>query len=413
MTRTNSSRVLRILVLPIALCVGCDKTDEMMIGAVLPLTGDSAIYGTAIQRGIDLAVEQLPGADSPENPGFTVTVRTEDSGSDPQQAAARLGDVYAAGATAAIGGVTSEEALAMVPVADQTGNILLSPTASSPRLSGISQNFFRIFPSATDEANTIARHMLDAQQVTTIAVVYQDDAFGQGVNESMEEAYSGTIAGAIPFAVGDSDLSDVVSQVKELEAGAETSEEEEGFGIYVAAIGDELIRAIKALRQGGVDARIFTTSAIASPEVLDALGEFGERVFFTQTVFDISGAEEPMASFARAYEAKYGQPADFYAAHGYDAVMVLVEARQEAGSSLSSEMLKGMRALSNLPATTGSIQFRETNDVQKFPRVSLVFNGEVTDYEEFMANRREMLRERREELERRMRELERRMENPG
>jgi len=412
MTRSHSSRVLSIFVFPVAVLVGCNRGEEMKIGAVLPLTGVSAVYGEAIQRGIDLAVEQLQAPDAPETLDFTVALSTEDSASDPQQAAAKLRDVYAAGATAAIGGVTSEEALAMVPVAEQAGSILLSPTASSPKLSGISQYFFRIFPSARDEATNIARHMLDAQQVTTVAIVYQDDAFGQGTRESLEEAYSGTVAGAVSFAPGAADLSDVVTQVEELEAGVEVGEDE-GFGIYVAAIGPDLVRAIKTLRQGGIKARIFTTSAIASPEVLEALGEFSERVLFTQTVFDTSSAEEPMATFVRAYEAKYGQAPDLYAAHGYDAVLVLVEARKESGSSLASELLKGMRTLSNFPATTGSIQFRETNDVQKFTRVFVMIGGDVTDYEEFMANRRKILEDRRRAIEERMRELERRMENPG
>jgi ABC-type branched-subunit amino acid transport system substrate-binding protein len=185
MTRSHSSRVLSIFVFPVAVLVGCNRGEEMKIGAVLPLTGVSAVYGEAIQRGIDLAVEQLQAPDAPETLDFTVALLTEDSASDPQQAAAKLRDVYAAGATAAIGGVTSEEALAMVPVAEQAGSILLSPTASSPKLSGISQYFFRIFPSARDEATNIARHMLDAQQVTTVAIVYQDDAFGQGTGRSL------------------------------------------------------------------------------------------------------------------------------------------------------------------------------------------------------------------------------------
>jgi ABC-type branched-subunit amino acid transport system substrate-binding protein len=147
--------------------------------------------------------------------------------------------------------------------------------------------------------------------------------------------------------------------------------------------------------------------------VLQQLGEFAERVLLTQTVFDTLSGEEPMSSVVSAYEEKHGEKPDFYAAHGYDAVYVLVQARKEGGTNLQSDLLKGMRALCNLPATTGSIQFRETNDVQKFPRVDLIFGGEVTDYEEFMANRRKILEDRRKAIEQKMCDLERRMENPG
>ena len=74
-----------------------------------------------------------------------------DSESDPQKAAQHLTQLFEDGTLAVIGGVTTAEALAMVPAADLANRVLLSPSASSPELTGISEFFFRVFFSDFDE----------------------------------------------------------------------------------------------------------------------------------------------------------------------------------------------------------------------------------------------------------------------
>ena len=39
--------------------VACQKDKAVKFGAVLPLTGEAAVYGEPIRKGVELAVEQL------------------------------------------------------------------------------------------------------------------------------------------------------------------------------------------------------------------------------------------------------------------------------------------------------------------------------------------------------------------
>ncbi|HVS66274.1 MAG TPA: ABC transporter substrate-binding protein [Thermoanaerobaculia bacterium] len=369
---------------------GCAKTPSVEIGAVLPLSGPAKAYGESIQRGLELAFEQLPPR---EQLRFDVTVRTEDSGSDPARGAEALARMFSAGVFAAVGGVTSDEALAMAPVADRAGRVLVSPSASSPALSGISNSFYRICPDAREEARILAVHVLEEQAIPELAVVYQDDALGRGFVAAFRDSYGGqlTPAEGTVFAVGAEDLAGVVEAVAT--ARARARQEGRRFGVLVVALGDDLVHVVRSLRRAAPEDRLFTTSALANRVVLSALGEDAEQVRFTQTAFDLARPDEWLASFAESYELRYGSPPDYYAAHGFDALNVLVSAMRSAGARAPAELRKGMIALDNLPAATGTIRFREDNDVQKYARISLVLDGAIVPYERYRADQEKALRE--------------------
>lgn len=378
---------------------GCEKK-PVQFAAVLPLTGDAALYGVSIKNGIELAMDEIAKDTSLKE---TITMSYEDSGSDPQQAASALRQAYGQ-AIAAIGGVTSEEALAMVPVADSAGKVLLSPTASSPELSGISQDFFRIFPSSDTEAVAMSSQLAS---VDTLAIVQEDDAYGEGTAGALADAYTGEVVATIKVDPATTDFGDVGQQVRDAQRQTPA---DKGFGVYVAAAGDSLIGIIKAIKSSGYNANLYTSSAFASPRVLDQLGSAAEGIYVTITTFDVDSDQEPMASFVAAYKAKFGETPDYYAAHGYDAAKVLVRAVKEGGAKLPSDLQTGMRAITDLPGVTGSIQFRENGDVQKFMRVHRVVGGKLVDNQEYLKNRQKEINDRRKALQEKLQKLQRQTE---
>ena len=392
--------------------LACGGDKSVQFGAVLPLSGNAQVYGQAIQRGVDLAVKQIPTMEG--LPTTQITVLTEDSGSNPEQAAEKLKQVFQAGAIAAIGGVTSAEALAMVEVADEADRVLLSPSASSQELSGISRSFYRIFPSAEAEAVALSNHAVNSLLVKNVAILADATAFGQSLARNFQENYEragGTVAEVLTFEPDTTDLGPLAQQIIDLERRTMgRGAEQPGFAVFVAAAGDDLANALRTLRSQGYQARILASSALASVDVLRATGEAAEFVYFAQTPFDPAADNEPMASFAAAYEAEYGEPPTFYAAHGYDAVMVFLQALRESNSVSAIDFRHGMRAISDLQGVTGSIQFRENGDVQRFMRVHLVSEGKPRDFEDYMTGRRQEILEQQKELERRRRELERRLQ---
>lgn len=393
-------KIRRLGLLPLLLgLAACPSGGPTKFGAVLPQTGNAAVYGEAIRRGIELAHEV--NQKDPQAP--RVTLIWADSGSDPEKGARELERVYAEGAIAAIGGVTSAEALAMVPVADRKNQILLSPSASLPQLTGISSNFFRIFPSDFSEGTVMAKFAVDTYKVKSAVILAKEETYAKGIQEVFADEFrrkGGQIVEIIEFPANTNDFAALVDRVNTLKPEA----------VYIAAYASEIMSIIRELRRQAYGGHILTTSSFAAAETIAKTGADAEGVLFTQTSLELEGESTPpqVKSFVAAYRAKFGSDPDLYAAHGYDAYQVLVEALRQGGDTASS-FWKGMRNIHEFPGVTGTFQFDEKGDVQKFPHVYRVKDGKALDYE---LERQRQLKEARDRLQKIQEEIER-LKNQG
>ncbi|MCY3965294.1 MAG: ABC transporter substrate-binding protein [Acidobacteria bacterium] len=388
----------RTLALLGALCllpaVGCGpEVPTVTITAIAPLTGEAQVYGQEIANGMQLRHERLLAGD--EEIGYNVVLEVVDSEGDPAQAATLLETAFTS-SLAAIGGVTSDEALAMIPVVNEADRVLLSPSASSPALSGVSEFFYRLYPSAEIEASTMATFLRDRLQVARLVVVAHDTAFGTSLADAIESVWGSQLAGRVVFTAA-SDQNAMVDEALGYDADA----------IYVAASGSALAEAMQALRLGGFNEPhdyLAASSSLAIESVLTEAGPAANNSVLTAPPYDTESLDEPVASFVAAYQEKHGTVPSYYAALGYDALWVYIEALSEVDAiAVPSDFLKGMRAVRELQGVTGNIQFRETGDVQKFTRIYQVVDGKLVDFEKYQ-------KERREELLRQMQETMRQIE---
>ncbi len=374
---------LALLALP-----ACEAGKTVRFGAVLPLTGDFQLYGQAIRKGVELAYEEVKA--DPAYP-FEIEVSIVDSQGDPDRAAELLAEEYSAGAVAVIGGVVTTEALQMVPVADKYDRILVSPSASNPQLTGISKNFYRVFPSDSREGTTMGNFASRKLGVEDVVILTKEDPYAKGIQEVFStefERNGGKVTEVIEYPPGAADFSGFIERVMTVSPQ----------GVYVAAYADDVGKMIEELRERGYKGTIMTTAAFASPEAIERVGQAAEGVFLTQAVFDIGSEDPKIAAFVEAYRAKNGLSPDLYAAHGYDAMMVLAECLKTSGP-FASDFWKGIRSIQDFQGVTGTIQFDERGDVQKFPRVYAIDAGNLIDYERETERRRKELIERLRKLE--------------
>ncbi|MDH3403029.1 MAG: penicillin-binding protein activator, partial [Acidobacteriota bacterium] len=358
-------RALTVATLLIVTAAGCAKEKSIKIGAVLPLTGAHQLYGQSIQKGVELAFEKLLRQES----DYQYSLSVEDSASDPDRGAQLVEQLYSDGFTAIIGGVTTPEALKAVPVADQYDRVLLSPSASTPELTGISKYFYRVFVSDSREGTTMANFATQKLKISNIVILAREDAFAQGNREVFDTNFvrqGGEVLEMILFPSEGGDFSGLIDRVLTLSPDA----------VYIAAYAEETSEMILELRRQRFGGYVLATAAFASPEIIEKVGQPAEGVFLTQAGFDTKSEEPLIKDFVDSYRAKYGLTPDLYAAHGYDAVMVLAEAVKESGGEFASDLWSALRGLRDFQGVTGTLQFDERGDVQKFPRVFVVNEGE-------------------------------------
>ncbi|MEM7052825.1 MAG: ABC transporter substrate-binding protein [Acidobacteriota bacterium] len=379
----------------------CNQDKPVKIGAVLPLTGQWEVYGDPIRKGVELAAEQLA-----QDPAQTVAIELDirDSESNAENAAAVLEALYAEGALAAVGGVTTAEALAMIPVVDKKDRVLISPSATSPRLTGISRTFYRVAPSDFREGAKMGNYAAQGLQLTKVAIIAAESPYARGIQDVFKsefERYGGEVPGVVEYPSGTTEFEPFIDEVLAFEPQA----------VYVADYAFEIAGIISEIRDKGFKGRILTTHALNAPGVFENLGAKAENVLLTQSVFDVASDDPAVKNFVVAYQEKYGELPNVFAAQAYDALGVLASALQNGGR-LPNEFQKGMRSLSDFTGASGAIQFDEKGDVGKFPRVYAFEGGQLVDFEKRTKERLEELKRRMEEIKRRQRE-EARRQNTG
>ncbi len=382
MTRKNLACLAIVLAF-----ASCERDEVVKFSAIVPATGSFEIYGQAVKKGVELALDELQ---ADVNLPFKLEVSIVDSMGDPKTAAAKLKEEIDAGAMAVIGGVMSDEALEMVAVADRYDRVLISPSASNPQLTGISKNFYRVFPSDSREGTKMGNFASQKLEMETVVIVAKSDTYARGIKEVFQaefERNDGEVIEVIEYPAG-ADFSGLIDRVVSLEPS----------GVYLAAFAEDIGLMIVELRAKGFKGRILTTSAFAAPAAIEQTGDAGEGVFLTQAAFDATSDDPKVQAFVTTFHDKYGFNPDLYAAHGYDALMVLIEALK-GGQTVATELWKDVRGLRDFTGVTGTIQFDERGDVQKFPRVYVVEDGSLKDYEKDIEQRRRELLERLRRLE--------------
>ncbi|MFN3413564.1 MAG: ABC transporter substrate-binding protein, partial [Thermoanaerobaculum sp.] len=292
---------------------GCEK--KLMIGVVLPETGPAAVYGASIKTGVKLAFDEARAAQKLP-PGLVVEYR--DSGSDPAKAAALADALYKAGALAIVGGVTTSEAQAMIPVADKRQRVLISPSASAPQLARMSVYFFRVYPSDDLEGAKAAALVTTTLSKRKVLVVQEDNPYTRGllpVFLGQLGSTRGTVAGTVMVgeAGWEQKLRDSLTALQP-------------EVVYICGYGDAILNAVSVIRGVGFGGPIVTTSAINTATLLQRGGKLLEGVFFPLAGLDLASTQEPTRTFVKRYHEVYNLLPDTYAAHGYDAALALIYA---------------------------------------------------------------------------------------
>jgi len=354
--------------------LGCGSGREVVVGAILSLSGEGAYYGQAIRQGMDLAVEQVNAAGGIQ--GNPLRVLYRDSASSPddaEKAAVELYDRY--DVPLIVGAVLSSETLRVAQIAERRHKILLSPASSSPEISRAGHYVFRVYPSDALEGMYMAQLAQSELALRRVAVVAIDNAFGRGLVSVFGQSFRGETPPRIfTYPQRGADYAGLVGQV---EAWGPD-------GIYLVGYYDDVAAILREIRRRSLPARVLSTSGFAGPRVLQEAGEAAEGVIFPQTVFDPESQDPTVAGFVRDFRARYKTNPDLWAAHGYDAVRVTAEAIRRGEGPVPDRLARALLTIQNFPGASGTLSFNPEGDVVQYPRAFIVHHGRFVLFRDYL-----------------------------
>ena len=312
---------------------------NVLIGALEPLTGALSQYGTASVNGVQLAFEQI-NAQGGVLGNRSLEVVTGDTQTNPQagvSAAQQLARVR--NVVAIIGALSSGVTIAAATsVAAVDGVPMVSPASSAQAITTVEDNdfLFRTAPHDGAQAQVLGAVTREAGY-ERLAVLYVNNAYGIGLAEEFTavfEALGGTITASVAYEEGQA------SYRGELQAAARGGPE---ALVHIAYPGDGIPQIRQALEEGLFQNFIFT-DGMKTPEMISTIGaEFlNGSLGTTPEAIETAASELFNAAYAERYGAEEIVP---FVSNAYDAAFILALAIEKAGSTDRTAVRDALRAV--------------------------------------------------------------------
>lgn len=380
MKKAASVALASALVVSLAACgsnggnSGSSDSDTFKIGGIGPTTGNTAIYGTAVKNGIQLAVDEINEAGGIN--GKQIEYKFEDDQNDPEKSVNAYNTLKDWGMQMLIGTTTSTPCVAVVEETHADNMFQLTPSATS--LDSIQyDNAFRMCFSDPGQGAASADYIAEHNIAKKIAVIYDSsDTYSSGIYQKfVEEAEAKGLEIVAAEAFTADNATDFSVQIqKAKDAGAELV----FLPIYYQAASLILAQAEKA----GYEPEWFGCDGMDG--LLDLEGfdaALAEGVMFL-TPFTADAEDEETQTFVSKYEEAFNETPIQFAADAYDCVYVIKEAAEKAEltpdmsiSDMSDALKTAMTEISIDGLTGKQITWGADGEPSKEPTVVVVEGG--------------------------------------
>lgn len=346
---------LFLLIAIAVLSFGCPPRKPLKLGFIGGLTGRSADLGIAARDGAMLAVEQFNRTGGLN--GRPVILETADDRQDPDTARKALRSLIDTGCVAVIGPMTSQIAVATLPISRQAGVALLSPTVSTDQLSGLDDTFFRLYPSGREAARQLAELAYERFNLRRIAVVWDEGnrAFTATWMVNFSESFTalgGKMVATLAFESGQSTFAPLAKQIGASDA--------EGLLLLANAIDAGLF--CQSLAKIGIQLPVLTSEWSATSDLAAFGGRAIEGLVCLGSI-NRDDRSERFLAFCEAFRQRFGYHPGFAAVNGFDAANMLRQGLQQG--QRPQQLLRFLNSQQTFPILQGTLRLDAHGDAQR------------------------------------------------
>jgi len=365
-------RIFSLVVILLIICgliwVSCQKKVEekvVKIGAVLVLTGPNAKAGQSAKQGIEMAVEEINASGGVKS--RKIKVIYEDDGGEPQKSVSAVQKLINVDKVLAIlGPMWSSCVLAVAPIVESKGVVILSPTASSPKITYAGDYIFRNTYSDAIEGAKTAEFASKELKYGKAGILFINNDYGVGLKDAFKRKFE-ELGGKIVIDEGydpkTTDFRTILVKVKERSPEV----------IYIAGY-SEMGQLLRQMRETGIKIPVLSCIMFEISDIAKVAGKAAEGVIYAYPSYDPEKGNEITLKFAKKFKEKYGTLPDPEAAFSYDAVKILALAMEKGGFT-SEDIKNALYKIKGYNGITGKTSFDENGDVIKPVGFKRVHNG--------------------------------------
>ena len=333
-----------------------------------PLTGPAALYGIAVQRGAQVAVDEINAKE-----GFAFfDYKLEDDAHDPETAVNAFYKMLDDKMQVSLLCVTSAPAASVAPLCDENDVFAITPSGSRDDVPTYSDNVFQMCFKDSNQGKASAQYMKSNFADSKIGVIYQSSVdYSKGIyNSFISEAKSlGLNIVAETSFTDEKDYSVQLAEVKKAEADL----------VFLPIYYDE---ASDILTQAGE----FKPVWFGVDGMDGILGKEGFDVSLAEgtyllTPFDATSTEAKSKAFTDKFVSVYNETPMQFAADAYDAVYAIYNGLKDGNcdpSMSASEIAAILRTQfgsMEYDGVTGKATWAANGEVSKTPMCVVIKDG--------------------------------------
>jgi branched-chain amino acid transport system substrate-binding protein len=334
-----------VVTVAMAFSGGAIAQQNVKVGGLFPLSGNAASAGQQAKAAVELAVDivngkypdvtGMPAVGLPGLKGGKIELTFADHQGNPstgQSQALRL--IQQEKVSALIGAYQSSVTFAGTQVAERYGTPWVVGDSVASNITGRGFKFtFRVTPIASDFAYNYMDFLNDVKKmghpVKTVATVYENTDYGTSIAETLRKAIKEKgfdLIAEIPYAANTTDVSSQVLQLKDKKPDAV---------IFVSYTSDTILY-MKTLKQLDYKPPIVIgdDSGFSDPAFIKNVGTISQGAV-NRSAWDIGKPGSVTAKINELFKAKTGYDMDDTSGRNMQAMFVLADAINRAGSAKS------------------------------------------------------------------------------
>ena len=332
---------------------------EVIVYVAAPLSGFQANAGQTVLGGARLAADQINRAGGLLD--YKVMVVGLDDESDSDVALGIAEEVQAAldrgeKVLSVIGHLNSGQTLAAMDIYKDLSLVVITPTASEVSLTQKGyQNFFRVNANDNTQARVDAEFLANNLGARRVAVIYNDDPYGQGLGQlitSELQALGAEVVLNLQVGVEQSTFPEEIPQIAAAQPDA----------IFYGGYEVEAPFLRLELAEAGLDLPFLASDGAFLAATIDDAGSAAEGMYVS--AFGPRPEAAVDETWIKEYQAIEFRNPDTYSINGYSALEVLAEGVKTADTFDAAQVANAIRGLAEFQTPMGSLSYGSEGDLE-------------------------------------------------
>ncbi|MBT3586284.1 MAG: ABC transporter substrate-binding protein [Halobacteriovoraceae bacterium] len=332
--------------------------DEIVLGAVFPMTGPIATYGQESVNGMNLALKIINKGGVN---GKQIRLIVEDNKGEPVDSAnavRKLIDIDKVHAV--IGSVASSNTLAGAPIAQKAKVPLMTPASTNEKVTETGDYISRTCFTDAFQGVVMAKFAFETLNKKKAAIIIDNSSdYSKGLAKVFRKKFAelgGTvIEGSFSYVQKDTDFNSLLRKVKR--TGPDV--------IFLPGYYTEVGLMLKQARTMALNVPFLGGDGWDSPKLQELAGPDAISGNYISSHFSPDDKDPKVQAFVKEYTTSFGQKPGAMAALGYDGLLVMANALKNAASLSHSDIQASLVATKGFVGITGAITIDANRNARK------------------------------------------------